>query len=59
MKRHGAAIDAQFALVAAVRVDAREQFDERGFARAVFTAECVDFPGAQPEGGGNVAHQRR
>src|ERR1019366_8597746 len=46
---HGAAVDAQFALVAAVGVDASEQLDERGLARAVLAAECVDFAAAQLE----------
>ena len=46
----GAVVDAEFALVGAVRVDAGEEFDEGRLARAVFAAEGVDFAGAEVEG---------
>ena len=45
----------QLALVAAVRVQAAEELDQRGFARAVFAAERVDF--SRPQIKGNVAQR--
>jgi hypothetical protein len=48
-QRRRRAIDDDRALVAAVRMHAREQFDQRRLAGAVFTAERVDFAGAQRE----------
>ena len=53
VEMRGLAGDGQLAVVAAVRVEAAEELDERGFARAVFAAERVDFAGPQVEG--NVA----
>jgi len=50
VKGRGLAVDEEFALVTAVGVQAAQELDQRGFARAVFPAERVDFAGAQVEG---------
>jgi hypothetical protein len=43
MKRDRLTVDEQFALVAAVRMNAGEQFDQRGFSSSILTAEGVDL----------------
>ena len=43
------AVDQNLAFVAAVRVHAGEQLDQRGFAGAVLAAQRVHFAGAQVE----------
>ena len=48
-KMRGRAADFELALVAAVRMHAAEQLDQRRFARAVLAAERVDFAGTQIE----------
>ncbi len=50
VKVGGSAIDEQLTFVRTVRVQAAEELDERGFARAVLPAQRVDFTVAQIEG---------
>lgn len=50
MEGDGVVINAEFSLVGSMGMNASEELDQRGFTSAVFSAQRVDFAGAEVEG---------